>query len=61
MGRKPTAEQRARFLHLRRELRYFQMLNRLDARVLRKGIEKCKALGAELRQLRKEIRTNGRK
>lgn len=54
-GRSSTSP-RARFRELHTELIYWQNMNRLDARSLKKGIEKCKTIAAEMRAIRKELK-----
>ena len=46
---------RAQLTALRRELRFTQMMNRVDAGILRAGIRKAKRIGAEMRAIRKQI------
>lgn len=36
---------------LRQELRYHQMMNRVDLRAARAGVRKCKELGQQMRDL----------
>jgi hypothetical protein len=38
---------------LRRELRYHQMLVRVDLRALKAGIAKCKEIAAKMRELQR--------
>jgi hypothetical protein len=41
---------------LRAELRYWQMQARLEERLLKKTRAKCKAIGAKMRELQKEVK-----
>lgn len=40
---------------LRQELRYHQMMNRVDLRAYRAGVRKCKEIAAKMRELQKEM------
>ncbi|HLE29869.1 MAG TPA: hypothetical protein VI793_17215 [Anaerolineales bacterium] len=47
------AQHRARLRELRKELRYCQAMNRLDASILRGGIARAKRIGALMRALQR--------
>jgi hypothetical protein len=44
---------------LRADLRYYQMMVRVDARALKASIRKCKELGEKMRELQKENMKKG--
>jgi hypothetical protein len=45
---------KTRIKELRRELRYHQMMNRVDLRAYHAGVRKCKEIAAKMRELQKE-------
>lgn len=44
---------------LRADLRYYQMMVRVDVRALKAGIRKCKEIGAKMRELQAENAKKG--
>lgn len=51
---------RKRLKALRQNLHYFQMMTRMDYRRYLASIAKCKEIGAEMRQLQKEEKHEGK-